>query len=165
MVALSSLALMRQHDADDPGREREHDRDAPATLRIPSLRSIWAIQARRPSICSSSSCGGLAAGCEPVAGLPSAPPGAGCSPVGGLLWPPSIEATLSCVGGGGGGGDLAVGRVERPALGRPGLDPAGEVVGVVAGLAERVGGHRRAVAAAAVEEHRARRGRSRPPGR
>ena len=156
LVALSSLALIARTTPTIPAASASTIAIAPATLRIPSLRSIWAIQARRPSICSSVDWGGLAAGCEPVAGLPSAPPGAGCSPVGGLLWPPSIEATLSSVGGWRRRRhDLAVGRLDRPALAHPGLDPAGEVVRVLARLAERIGGHPRAVAAAAVEEHRA----------
>ena len=51
-------------------------------------------------------------------------------------------------------GDLAVRRVEGQARARPRPEPAGQVVGVLARLPEGRGGQRRAVAAAAVEDHR-----------
>src|SRR5215210_8522168 len=51
-------------------------------------------------------------------------------------------------------GDRAVFGLERASFGGPGLEAAGERVGVVAAAPEGVGGHRRAGADAAVEDDR-----------
>ena len=164
------LGLHGEHDPDDPGRQRQDQRQRareaadpePAVeLGDPRAQSLDLLldrlRGRRPPSRWSPVRRWRAV--RPSSASPPSP-----APSRSRGWRvasrPAASGRRSPSGGRQRRSHLATLGLERAAVGLPGLESAGDVVGVEAGLAQGLGGHPGAVAAAAVEEHRAARGSS-----